>query len=104
MRELLGSFIRSFHKAIRGEMDAMRKRLGPFEVPLKNARRPDASGDGPCSSAGNLLNVSISRARGKLIIVADVNYFARRAPKSVLNAILKQAAAGGLKTTLSREH
>ncbi|NIA16384.1 MAG: AAA family ATPase, partial [Nitrospiraceae bacterium] len=46
MRELLGSFIRSFHKAIRGEMDAMRKRLGPFEVPLKNARRADASADG----------------------------------------------------------
>ena len=46
MRELLGSFIRSFHKAIRGEMDAMRKRLGPFEVPLKGARRADASADG----------------------------------------------------------
>jgi hypothetical protein len=40
------------------------------------------------SDAPNLLNVSISRARGKLVIVADVAYF---------------AAAGGLVATLLRE-
>ncbi|MEP6859619.1 MAG: AAA domain-containing protein [Deltaproteobacteria bacterium] len=40
------------------------------------------------TDAPNLLNVSISRARGKLVIVADVAYF---------------AAAGGLVATLLRE-
>ena len=40
------------------------------------------------TDAPNLLNVSISRARGKLVIVADVTYF---------------AAAGGLVATLLRE-
>lgn len=45
--------------------------------------------------AANLLNVSLSRARGKLLIVADAAYFARRTPDGLVSQILRQAAAGG---------
>ncbi len=41
----------------------------------------------------NLLNVSISRARGKLVIVADVAYFATSAPGGIVSALL--TACGG---------
>ncbi|MEO7096856.1 MAG: AAA domain-containing protein [Polyangiales bacterium] len=40
------------------------------------------------SDAPNLLNVSISRARGKLVIVADVAYFAATAPDGIVTALL----------------
>lgn len=50
--------------------------------------RPSALvGDAP-----NLLNVSISRARGKLVIVADVAYFAAAAPDGVVAKLLREAA------------
>lgn len=45
------------------------------------------------SGANNLLNVSISRARGKLILVADVAYFRSRAPHSPVTRLLEVAAA-----------
>src|SRR5256885_16346628 len=49
--------------------------------------RPSALvGDAP-----NLLNVSISRARGKLVIVADVAYFQARAPDGLVAALLTAA-------------
>ena len=38
------------------------------------------SGLQPGSSAANLINVALSRARGKLIIVADVEYFKKNSP------------------------
>ena len=40
----------------------------------------------------NLLNVSISRARGKLLVVADVGYFRAQAPQGIVSAFL--AAVG----------
>lgn len=40
------------------------------------------------SAEPNLLNVSISRARGKLVIVADVAYFASTAPGGIVPALL----------------
>src|SRR6185436_6761759 len=40
------------------------------------------------SMAQNLINVAISRARGKLIIVADVRYFERRAAGSVVTKMI----------------
>ena len=43
------------------------------------------------SEAPNLLNVSISRARGKLVIVADVGYFAATAPDGIVTALLRRA-------------
>lgn len=43
------------------------------------------------SDAPNLLNVSISRARGKLVIVADVAYFAAAAPHGVVATLLREA-------------
>ncbi len=46
------------------------------------------------ADAPNLLNVSISRARGKLVIVADVAYFEAAAPDGLVTALLRQAAAG----------
>nr|HEX4316093.1 DEAD/DEAH box helicase [Kofleriaceae bacterium] len=50
--------------------------------------RPSALvGDAP-----NLLNVSISRARGKLVIVADVSYFETAAPDGLVASLLRAAA------------
>jgi hypothetical protein len=41
------------------------------------------------ADAPNLLNVSISRARGKLVIVADVGYFEATAPGGIVAAMLR---------------
>jgi len=43
------------------------------------------------ADAPNLLNVSISRARGKLVIVADVDYFTTTAPTGIVAALLAAA-------------
>ena len=45
----------------------------------------------PLSSASNLINVSISRARGKLVIVADAPYFRRRDPAGMIDRVLTAA-------------
>lgn len=50
---------------------------------------------GRFSSADKLINVAISRARGKLIIVADVAYFQRRAPDGVMTLVIKRAMLFG---------
>lgn len=44
------------------------------------------------ADAPNLLNVSISRARGKLVIVADVAYFESTAPDGLVAALLRAAS------------
>lgn len=41
--------------------------------------------------AANLINVSISRARGKLILIADVAYFRTRAPDAPITRVLETA-------------
>jgi superfamily I DNA and/or RNA helicase len=56
------------------------------------------SGEGLMSVARNLLNVSISRARGKLIIIADVGYFEDRLPRGMVTELLHHAAAVGIRT------
>jgi superfamily I DNA and/or RNA helicase len=43
------------------------------------------------ADAPNLLNVSISRARGKLVIVADVAYFESAAPDGLVAQLLRAA-------------
>jgi superfamily I DNA and/or RNA helicase len=43
------------------------------------------------ADAPNLLNVSISRARGKLVIVADVAYWNTAAPDGLVAAMLREA-------------
>ncbi len=48
------------------------------------------------SSAPNLLNVSISRAKGKLVIVADVAYFHTHAAGSMIDNVLTAALQTGL--------
>ena len=50
---------------------------------------------GAHSMAQNLINVAISRARGKLIVVADVRYFERRAAGSVVTNMVARALAVG---------
>jgi superfamily I DNA and/or RNA helicase len=50
---------------------------------------------GSRSSAQNLINVAISRARGKLVIVADVHYFLDRVPESVVSRMIVRALAVG---------
>ena len=59
------------------------------------------SGGRAHSDACNLLNVSLSRARGKLIIVADVAYFEAHAPDGIVTAILHAAAHSGARVGLS---
>jgi anion-transporting ArsA/GET3 family ATPase len=43
------------------------------------------------SSAANLINVSVSRARGKLVIIADAPYFRRRDPAGIIDRVLTAA-------------
>jgi superfamily I DNA and/or RNA helicase len=58
------------------------------------------AGHSPNSSAQNLINVSISRARGKLIIVSDVDYFRVHAPHSIINQMLRQAIQTGIRVSI----
>ena len=50
----------------------------------------------PNSSAPNLVNVSISRARAKLVILADVGYFNQHEPDGIISEMIRQASALGL--------
>lgn len=52
------------------------------------------------SDACHLLNVSISRARGKLVIVADVGYFEEHAADGIVATILREAARDGARVRL----
>jgi anion-transporting ArsA/GET3 family ATPase len=47
------------------------------------------------SSAANLINVSVSRARGKLVIIADAPYFHRRDPAGIIDRVLTAAREVG---------
>ncbi|MBT3343840.1 MAG: AAA family ATPase [Gemmatimonadetes bacterium] len=59
------------------------------------------SGNTPGSTASNLINVSLSRARGKLIVIADVAYFRRHAKAALLNHVLAEAVRMGRIVPLS---
>jgi hypothetical protein len=54
------------------------------------------------SSAENLLNVSVSRARGKLVVIADVSYYRKRAPGSPVTRLLEEMERRGAAVTASR--
>jgi hypothetical protein len=56
---------------------------------------------GPRSSAQNLINVAVSRARGKLMIVADVGYFEQRAPASVVTKMIARAVSIGRRESVA---
>lgn len=49
------------------------------------------------SSAPHLLNVSLSRAKGKLVIVSDVSYFRTHAAGSAIDQVLSMAVRAGVK-------
>jgi hypothetical protein len=51
------------------------------------------------SDAARLLNVSLSRARGKLLVVADCAYFLQKIPQSTLSLFLHEARQVGLVAT-----
>jgi hypothetical protein len=53
---------------------------------------------GPQTDAAHLLNVSLSRARGKLILVADLAYFERNTPSGIITTLLHEASQAGLCT------
>ena len=57
---------------------------------------------GAHSTAQNLINVAISRARGKLIVVADVRYFEQRAAGSVVTRMVVRAVAVGRREILRK--
>jgi len=48
------------------------------------------------SSANNLINVGLSRARGKLVIISDVAYFKANAPESPIARVLDEAMKTGV--------
>lgn len=54
------------------------------------------AGQAPGAEAAHLLNVSISRARGKLVILADLAYFRDRAPTSTVTELLERAVRMGV--------
>jgi hypothetical protein len=53
------------------------------------------------SSAPHLLNVSISRAKGKLVIVSDVAYFRAHAAGSAIDQVLSAAVRDGVRVGVS---
>lgn len=55
---------------------------------------------GPHTSAQKLINVAISRARGKLVIVADVEYFKQKAAGGVMSQVIARALAAGRRELL----
>ncbi len=57
------------------------------------------AGKGAGASARNLINVSISRARGKLVILADVAYFKQHDANSIVSEMLQRAMAAGRRVT-----
>jgi hypothetical protein len=57
---------------------------------------------GAHSTAQNLINVAISRARGKLIVVADVRYFERRAAGSAVTKMVVRALTVGRREILRK--
>ncbi len=56
------------------------------------------------SSAPHLLNVSISRAKGKLVIVSDVEYFRSQAAGSAIDQVLAAAERAGARVGLPNAH
>jgi superfamily I DNA and/or RNA helicase len=52
------------------------------------------------ASAANLLNVSLSRAKGKLVIVSDVEFFHTCAPGSPIDRVLSAAIEDGIRVRL----
>jgi hypothetical protein len=67
MPSLLERFIRTFQKAITAEMEAMRQRLGPFEVPLSHGRKLDFANNEP----GNCYTFKILQPNDKLVLHAE---------------------------------
>ena len=55
------------------------------------------------SSAPHLLNVSLSRAKGKLVIVSDVDYFRSQAAGSAIDQVLSAAVRDGIWVGLSAD-
>ena len=53
------------------------------------------AGSAPGASSSNLINVSISPARGKLVVVADVAYFRRHPQARLLSQVLREAIRVG---------
>ena len=59
------------------------------------------SGNAPYHAAENLINVSISRARGKLIILSDVGYFEEQARNGAVTEMLRRAIDAGMRVPLA---
>lgn len=58
------------------------------------------AGDRPWRPAANLINVAVSRARGKLIVLADRTYYRNRCPRAAVARVVEACAAMGLVVTL----
>jgi hypothetical protein len=57
------------------------------------------SGNGENGEAAHLLNVSFSRARGKLVVLADVSYFAQSGNSRLATGLLTYIAEHGTRKT-----
>lgn len=49
------------------------------------------AGNTPGASSANLINISLSRARGKLVVIADVGYLRRHPQARLLSHVLQEA-------------
>lgn len=54
------------------------------------------------SSSAKLLNVAVSRARGKLVLLASRDYFRRHRPDAAVTRLLLEAEERGMRVALSR--
>ena len=60
------------------------------------------AGNSPQSKSKNLINVSISRARGKLFIIADVSFFQNRSPTAFMNVVLAKGIKMGMRVEIGK--
>lgn len=51
--------------------------------------------DRPGQPAANLINVAVSRARGKLIVIADRAYYREACPRAAISRVIEECAAVG---------
>jgi len=54
------------------------------------------AGDRPGQPAANLVNVAVSRARGKLIVVADRAHYLSACPRAAIARVIEECAAAGV--------
>jgi superfamily I DNA and/or RNA helicase len=58
------------------------------------------AGDRPGRPAANLVNVAISRARGKIIVLADRDHYRKACPRAAISRVIEECATRGTVVSL----